>query len=278
MPVYTSTANTRGILPDDFGELVVQPFMAESVAATVSTIATTANNRYRIPVVTADASASFVAEGAEIPVSDPTLSELTVTPSKVAGLTIVSRELADDSDPAASDVVGQSLARDIARKVDQAFFSAMAAPAPSGLGAVSGVQAIVSASAFTNLDAFAEAISLSETVGAAPTSFVTNPATALSLARIKTATGSNEPVLGKDATSATSRQILGVPLFVSPSVAANTLWALDSSRVWLVLREDTTVEADRSAYFSSDRVGVRAIMRAGFAFTHPASIVKVTSA
>ncbi len=278
MALYTSTTNTRGILPDDTGPLLVQPFMAESVAATVSTVVTTANNRYRIPTVTADPTASWVAEGDEIIPTDPTLTELTITPAKVAGLTIVSRELADDSDPAAAEVVGQGLARDIARKVDQAFFGAAAAPAPSGLGALSGVQSYVNASAYGNLDFAAEAISKAETVGATVTAFVTNPATALALAKVKTATGSNEPVLGKDATSATSRQILGVPLHVSPSVAANTLWALDSSRVWLVLREDTTVEADRSVFFTSDRVAVKAVMRVGMAFPHPASVVKVTTA
>lgn len=64
---------------------------------------------------------------------------------------------------------------------------------------------------------------------------------------------------------------------VSASVAANTLWALDSSRVWLVLREDTTVEADRSVYFTSDRVAVKATMRAAFGFVHPQAVVKVTT-
>ena len=82
---------------------------------------------------------------------------------------------------------------------------------------------------------------VAETVGATITAFVTNPATALALSKVKSATGSNAPLLGQDATAATSRQILGVPLYVSPSVAANTLWALDSSRVWLVLRDDTKV-------------------------------------
>ena len=47
--------------------------------------------------------------------------------------------------------------------------------------------------------------------------------------------------------------------------------ALDSSRVWLVLRDDTTVEADRSVFFTSDRAAVKAIMRVGFGLVHAAS-------
>jgi hypothetical protein len=37
-----------------------------------------------------------------------------------------------------------------------------------------------------------------------------------------------------------------------------------------------TVEADRSV-FTSDRVAVKADMRAGFGFVHPQSFVKVTT-
>ncbi len=92
------------------------------------------------------------------------------------------------------------------------------------------------------------------------------------------ATGSNQPVLGTDATSATSRVILGVPLFVSQYVAPNTLWAVDRSRVWVVLRADATVEADRSVFFTSDRVAVKATMRVGFGFVHPQAVVKIATA
>jgi HK97 family phage major capsid protein len=100
----------------------------------------------------------------------------------------------------------------------------------------------------------------------------------LALAKIKTGTGSNAPVLGVDATAATSRSILGVPLFVSQYVGNNVLWAIDSAGVWLVVRDDATVEADHSIYFTSDRVAVKASLRAGFGFVHPASVVKVSLA
>ena len=65
---------------------------------------------------------------------------------------------------------------------------------------------------------------------------------------------------------------------MSSAVAANTAWALDRTRVWLVLRDDTTVEADRSVFFNSDRVAVKATMRIGFGLVHPASVVKETTA
>ncbi len=276
MATYTTSTGATGLLPSDYGALVVQPALDASIFAQVATTVTTGGTTYRIPIVTADPTAAWVAEGAEITPSDPTLQELVVTPSKAGGLTVISRELADDSSPAAAQVVGDGLARDIARRIDQAAFAGLTSPAPAGLTTLSGVQTYVNASAYANLDFAAEAISKAETVGASITSFVAAPATALALAKIRTASGSNEPVLGKDATSATGRMILGVPLLVSPYVAANVLWAIDSSRVWLVVRDDATIEADRSVYFTSDRVAVKATMRCAFGFVHPQSVVKVT--
>lgn len=278
MPLFTTTTDVAGILPDQHGPLVVQPAMDASVFAQVATVVTTGSAHYRIPVVNADPVAAWVDEGDEITPTDPTLTELVVTPTKVAGLTIISAELADDSDPAAANVVGDGLGRDIARRIDQAAFAGLAAPAPAGLSTLSGVQSYINAGAFGNLDFAAEAISKAEAVGATVTAFVAGPATALALAKIKSQTGSNQPVLGMDATSATARTILGVPLYVSQHVAANTLWALDSSRVWLVLRADASIEADRSVFFTSDRVAVRGIIRAGLAFPHPQSVVKVGTA
>lgn len=278
MATYTTTANVSGLLPDDYGDLVVQPVIAGSVFAQIANIITTESTEYRVPIVTADPTASWVAEGAEITPSDPTIQELVITPPKVAGLTIISKELADDSRPEAAAVVGMGLARDIARKIDQAAFAGLASPAPAGLSTLSGVQSYVNASAFSNLDFAAQAISKAETVGAQVTAFVTSPATALALATIKEATGSNKPVLGSDPTQPTGRSILGVPLFVSPFVAANTVWAVDRSRIYLVVRTNATIEADRSVYFTSDRVAVKATMRAGFGFVHAAALVKVTTA
>lgn len=58
----------------------------------------------------------------------------------------------------------------------------------------------------------------------------------------------------------------------------NTAWVLDGSRVWFVVRTDAEIVADRSVYFTSDRVAVRAVTRCGFGFPHSAAVVKVTTA
>jgi HK97 family phage major capsid protein len=182
--------------PEQVEDLLVLPVLAQSVALNplVSTVVRLNGSTYRIPRVTADPSAAWVAEGAEIPASDLTTNELVVTPSKVAGPSVITSELAEDSSPEASTEVGVGLARDIARKVDAAFFGDAAANTPSGLRSLTvgagNVQDIAAGTAPTNLDGFASAQMLAGNVGAEITSFVTNPTTALILANMKEATGS----------------------------------------------------------------------------------------
>jgi len=271
------TANGGPILPDEVSTLVVQPVTSASVATQTATVVMTGSHTFRIPRVTEDPTAAWVAEGAEITPDDMTLDEIEVTPAKVAGLTIISRELADDSDPSAHTVIGEGLARDIARKVDAAFFGALAAPAPSGLGALAGTTPVAAGTAFADLDPFAEAMSEAEQLGATLTAFVANPADALTLAQLKDATGSNRPLLGVDPSQPTRRTIFGVPLYVSPDVTAGTVWGYDRSKVWVVMRDDAKIEVDRSVFFTSDRVAIKATMRVGFAFPHPATVVEITT-
>jgi HK97 family phage major capsid protein len=273
-------AGNRAFLPSEVGPLIVQPIERMSVALQVATVINVGaqNADFRLPVVTGDPNAAWTAEGAEIAPSDATFAEEVVPFSKLAALTIMSRELAEDSNPAAAEVVGQGMARDIAQRIDAAFFGDLAAPAPPGLETLAGVTNVSAGAAYTNLDAFLQAISEAEELGATVTAFATNPATALILAQLKQETGSNAPLLQPDPTMPTRRMVSGVPLYVSPAVTAGVVWAIPKDRVYVALREDVTLAVDRSVFFTSDRVAVRATCRAGFGFPHPAAVVRVATA
>jgi len=277
MALTTGSAN-QSFLPQQAGDLIVRPALAASIAAQVSTVVHVESHDFRIPIVSADPTAAWVAEGAEITPSDPTLTELVVTPFKLAGLTIVSRELAEDSSPQAAKVVGDGLARDIARKLDSAYFGNTVANGPSGLLSLTTSTAVEAASSFTTVDAFASALFTAEGVGANVDSFVTSPAEALALATLKEQSGSTKPLLGSDPSVPGRRTVYGRPLLVSSAVGVKTAWAIPKDRVFLVIRSDARIEVDRSAFFTSDRVAIKATMRVGLAFPHPLAIVKVTHA
>mgnify|MGYP002652761377 CR=1 FL=1 len=277
MALYTTGA--AELLRHEDGALVVRPVARESVAFLTTTVVTTQGNDYRIPIVATDPNAAWVAEGAEIPTSDADVTETKVTPKKVAGLSIISVELASDSNPAAAETVGQGLARDIAKKVDAAFFADTTTNGPSGLGSLT-TSTVDTGGTITNTDPFSEAISKAEQVGAQLTSFVAHPNDLLTMAKIKKMSGSNETLLAPngDATLPARYQVAGVPLIASPAVTEGTIWGIPQAFVTTVLRSGTTITADSSVFFTSDRVAIRAIMRVGFGFPHPLAIVKLADA
>jgi HK97 family phage major capsid protein len=199
-----------------------------------------------------------------------------VTPNKLAALVVVSNELVADTNPSALAVVGDSLVRDLAIKLDRAYFGDTVTNGPNGIDSLAGVQHVDGGSTFTNLDAFAAALSKLEQVDSGLTrSFVAHPTTLLGLSELKLATGWNAPLLGPDATSPTKRSILGVPLYWSPFIEEGVVWLVAQSKSYVVMRSNTSVVSDTSAFFSSDRVGIRATMRVSFAWPHQAAVVRI---
>jgi HK97 family phage major capsid protein len=272
-----SLSNISAITPDQIESLIVRPVETASVAMQVATLINTSATDTRIPRVMSDPSASWVAENAEIGASDPTVDDIVITPKKLAGLTVLSNESVADSNPAAASIVGDGLTRDIAKKVDIAFFGARGADPvrPAGLEDLTGFNLIDPGTAWSDLDPFAEAIADAEGLGLTVNAFVANPADALILAQLKVATGSNVPLLGADPTTATRRLLQGVPLLVSSAVTVGTVWGLPKLRAVVVRRNDVDLQIDKSAYFTSDRTAIRAIMRVGFGFPHAAAIQKI---
>lgn len=278
MPSNTTTFAPI-LTPEQVGTLVITPLTQLSIAGQTMTVVQTSSHTYRIPIVTADPSASFVAEAAEIPVTDAAVTELNVTPSKLAALSVISRELADDSTPAATSTIGDGITRDLQRKLDQALFSATTTNGPGGLPGVSGVSAVSAGAAYANLDPFSDALYTSANNNGTIDSWVTNPTTAMALSKLKAGSALNSALLQPDPTQPGKRQISGVPLLVSPAVpvANNQVWGIPRDFCYFVIRTGAEILADRSVFFTSDRIALRATMRVGFGFPNPASIVKIAT-
>ncbi|MDX1890117.1 phage major capsid protein [Mycolicibacterium sp. 050158] len=277
----TTTGFAPILTPAQVGGLVIQPLIAQSIAGNVLTPIPISTHSYRVPLVTADPAASWTAEGAEITATDATLDELDITPSKLAALSVISRELADDSTPQAAEAVGQGIVRDLVRKVDAALFAATTTNGPGGLAGLSGITTVSAGTSYANVDAFSDALYTSATHNGQITAWVTNPATAQTLAKVKqyTSGSSNVPLLGPDPTVPGQRQILGVPLLTSPGVPTtnNVVWGIPKDYAYFIIRQDAQVESDRSVFFTSDRVAIRATLRVGFGFPNPAAIVKIAT-
>ena len=272
----TTVTGAAILTPDQVSALIVLPLIEQSVAMRASTVVQTGSHSLRCPRVTADPQASFVAEGAEAPITDPTVDQLTITPAKAVGLTVITDELAADSSPSALQVVGDGLLRDLVRVVDKSFFANTTPNGPAGLLSITPTAADAG-DAWTNLDAFEFAKSNAEQHNTVVETFVANPATALKLATLKQfgTAGSNVPLLAPDPTAPASRVIAGVPLLTSPTIANDIVWALPKARIVVALRQGATVESDRSVFFTSSRTAIKATIRVSWGFLDPASVTKI---
>ena len=71
------------------------------------------------------------------------------------------------------------------------------------------------------------------------------------------------------------RAIENVPLHVSKAVTPGAIWGIDQTQAFTVIHRDAEIVADNSAFFTSDRVALRATKRAGLTFITPAGLIKI---
>jgi len=272
------------VAPEDIGTLVLDPLTQAAVCTQpgVTTVVRTSRSTYRLPVLRADGEVGFVSEGAEIPLSSATFDEIIVVPQAIKGLDALSSELLADAEGDAAQLIGDRLINATAVAADKAFFNVLPAPAPAGIAAAlaatgTGVQKVNVSGPWASLDAFVDGAAAVEQAGANLTAWVANPLDVQQLAKLKTGTGSLLPLMpaGNDPTQPARRVLEGRPVYISNQVTPGTVWGLDASRVFTVVRQDAEVVTDAGPYFSSDRIGVRVTVRLGFGIATEAAIVAV---
>lgn len=273
MSFLTTNTGTGGILPPEFAALITKPLTEHALAfdPALATVMNTEGHEIIIPGIASDVSAAWVAEGAEITPDDPDMQETPIAFSKVAGLTIVSREMANDSSPQAQEIIGQSLTRSIIAQVNKAFVGNLAAPAPKGLASLTTASTVIGTDtgSVKSLDTFAMAVGLASNLGRNITGWIVNPTDATNIALIKESTGSQKRLIESTAT------LEGLPVFRNANVPAGTAWGLDASLIFTGLRSDVEVAISDQVYFTSDRVAIRATARIGFGFPVPDAVTKI---
>ena len=212
-----------------------------------------------------------------MPVGEPTLGEANIPVLKACALSVLSREIIQDSEPSALTVVGQSLVATLVNVIDSAFFASSTVDGPAGLGAITP-SLIDAGDSWASLDAFAGAQSVAEQHGTTIDYYVTSPQNALALSVLKAnpGVGSNVPLLQNDPSVPAGRVINGAPLLVSAALTGSVVWAIPQNRVTFVLREGITVEKDASVFFTSQRVALMATVRCGWKVLDELAISKIT--
>lgn len=264
------TDQAQSWLPQAFGEMLDLVVQAKSVAAQASTLFSTDKQKVGFPLWVADPAVGWYAELDEIALTDGDTDEVVVIPTKTAGLTLISNELADDSDPAIAEQIAAALANQIAHAIDKAYFANTTTKGPSGLLSLASTS-VDTGSAVANLDAFVQGRYAAEANGAKLSHWLMSSDTAESLSLLKRQTGSNEPLIEFVEDGIT---VAGLPVITSTHVdAATVAWGVDKSQQRYVLRKGTTVE--RFPAVTTDGLYVRAISRVGLGFLNPAGVVRL---
>ena len=274
----TNVSTTRNISPQQYGQLIDLSLRAKSVAAQASTVITIDAESVRFPILKDGLTASWKDELQEIDFSNIATDQIEVRPSKVAGISRLSNELAEDSSPAAADLVGSGLATQIAERIDATWFGAAGvAPVPSGIeslvaGSPPCTKVIADPAALTNLDPFVEARFVAEKNRAKLTNWIINPDVAKAISKLKVQTGSNQNLLE---IVTDGLRIAGLPVLISPHVPATvSFYGIDREQALFVMRKGTVVERSRDSAFSVDGVDVRAIARVGWCWVNPAGVIR----
>ncbi|ODU14002.1 MAG: hypothetical protein ABS80_21255 [Pseudonocardia sp. SCN 72-51] len=263
--------------PEQVEALVISPVLQRSVAGQALTLQGITGSTARFPVVKSDPAAAWTAEGAEISASDTDFDEIEVSPYKLAALSVVTNEAASDSNPSAPGIIGAGLVRDLVRKLDKALFSATTTNGPAGLPSLSNTHA-VTVNAWADIyDGLVDAASAVESSGSHVSCWLFSPGDAASLAKITVGDDRRAPLFGSvTGTLDAGRTLLGAPLLISDQQPDGIAYAVDSTTAHLCTWSGTEVVADTSAYFTSDRLAIRAKMRTAFAFVHEPGIATIT--
>lgn len=268
---HSSTADTW--TPADFGKVLNKAIQAKSTAFLAGSTFGTDKVKVQFPLWNSDPAVTWLDELEVIVPTDGTTGEVIVIPSKAGGIVTLSNEIRKDSDPEIADQAAAGIANQIAHTIDAAFLANTTAKANNGLLSLT-TSVVDTGASITNEDPFIDAIFAAEAVGAQIDRWVMHPNVAKTLSKIKKATGSNERLLQRTTDGAF---IAGIKVLTDSKVDASTFaWGIDSSRVKIVLRQDTEMETFDVP--RQDAIDVRGIARVGFGFLHPLSVVRLYDA
>ncbi|PYE19252.1 HK97 family phage major capsid protein [Williamsia limnetica] len=278
MTISKTTGGTGAVSSAEVSSLIIEPLITEAAFGQVSTYVPVKGSSLRIPKVTDGTNAGWVAEGSEINIDNLAITEVPLVFKKLAAIVPVTAELIADAHTEGGGVltlVGNSLVRQLANKLDLAAFGNTVAEGPNGIQSITGTIDLGD-TALTDADIVVDGIAALKANGNTATHVVVSPALAATAAKTKVSTGSAQQLYGPDASQPVAATIQGLPVVADPAVKADALYVVDASRIVLAVRQEATLTTDASVYFSSDRVAVKANLRVGIGWVDPKAIAVAT--
>jgi HK97 family phage major capsid protein len=273
--LISTGAGTAALTPDFVAAEVVDQLRKAAVVQQLGArLAPMASDTLKVPRLTGDPTVSWLAEGATVTATDATLDVITLTARRLTGLTKVSQELVEDSDPVTvGEVLRLSFGQALGTEMDRvALKGSGTPPEPQGIRNASGV----SVNATAAVAAWAQ---VNERVGVLIAANVP-------LARIGAAinAASFTTIMGQ---ADTAGQFVGRPPFLADMTilpttsltgpATGELYAGDYSELIIGVRIALDFQVLRERYADEGKVGFLPRVRADVAVRHGASFAVRTA-
>ncbi|GAC50209.1 phage major capsid protein [Gordonia aichiensis] len=273
---------TTGTLPtlqqDQIASLLVQPLEAESVFLAAGPKIIDTNGPIRVPRIATGLSVGFVGEGAQIPEASVGMDEVSMLPSTLKSLKVLSRVTAEvlrSSAVALDSILKTRLVTDTAAALDTALFTSTGSSNTiKGLLNQSGVATGVLDA--TEPDSFLDGIGIARANEVRPNRWFLSPADYLAVRKIKDADG--RYILEQDITAEGAERLFGIPVTVTSRIPTGKAVLADMSLVAVARDMAPTVVIDSSRYFDTDEVALRVVARFDLALLQPKAVTVLTAA
>lgn len=273
---------TTGTLPtlqqDQIASLLVQPLEAESVFLAAGPKIIDTNGPIRVPRIATGLSVGFVGEGAQIPEASVGMDEVSMLPSTLKSLKVLSRVTAEvlrSSAVALDSILKTRLVTDTAAALDAALFTSTGSSNTiKGLLNQSGVATGVLDA--TEPDSFLDGIGIARANEVRPNRWFLSPADYLAVRKIKDADG--RYILEQDITAEGAERLFGIPVTVTSRIPTGKAVLADMSLVAVARDMAPTVVIDSSRYFDTDEVALRVVARFDLALLQPKAVTVLTAA
>lgn len=288
-----STTNAAELTAEQVRTVLVQPLEQRSlflaaVQAAGGTIIDTAGP-LRIPRMAPATTPEWYAQNEQIGEEDPDFGELELLPSNMKSVKVITRfsnELARQSVVALDAALRTRLVTDVAATVDTQLFSdsdgttgVTGGVLPAGIFSyASGGNAVPTAS--WTIDGLIEAqgVMLGDHIDPAGLRWVLTPAAFTAIRKIKTATGSNQPVLQPDVSRAGGFTVLGTPVLITDRVPTGVEGGLvDFSKVVVARDVAPSVKFLDQTYGDFDQQAIRVVYRLDAKPTHDEAVFAFTT-
>ncbi|MFE2558893.1 phage major capsid protein [Streptomyces sp. NPDC059352] len=236
-------------------------------------------NTLKVPRLTGEGSPAWRNENALIVDSDLSFDAVTFTARSMARMVKLSRELFEDSDPSAADIIANSFAQQIALELDRvALRGSGTAPEPRGVLNQAGVTLTAhgaNGAAITNYDFWLDSVGAVRNANFEPNAQIQAPRSETSLSKLKEATTNAylSPPAGLAPIPRLNTKQIPTNLTVGTSLDCSEVYTGDWRMLGIGIRTGFEIEFLKERFADNLQIGVLAHLRADIQLFHPEAFV-----